>query len=231
MAAFLDSDPEPEAPQPPPRKRLRRMDSAAELPPPEAEARGAQALRLRVGASAAVSRQSAASSTPQWALEVAALSTTAAQALPRVRARVPRKAPPIDRTADIIARLAEPQRDELVVQQLKRLEPGTYARLLREGAARLGREEVRAAAGAADVYVPGGAGGRRQSWVWRHAYLLRSCPGQSFCRRRCPLTPEGVPTERAMWLAGGAIGHPKSRSAINLANHLRTHGQALRSRL
>ena len=160
-----------------------------------------------------------------------ALSTTAAQALLHVRARALRKAPPAERAADIIARLAEPQRDELVVQQLKRLEPGTYARLSRDGAAHMGREEVRAAAGAADVYVPGGAGGRKQSWVWRHAYLLRSCPGQSFCRRCCPLTPEGVPTERATWLAGGVIGYPKSRITTNLANHLRTHGQALSSRL
>jgi hypothetical protein len=117
------------------------------------------------------------------------------------------------------------------VQQLKRLEPGTYARLLRDGAAHMGREEVRAAAGAADVYVPGGAGGRKQSWVWRHAYLLRSCPGQSFCRRCCPLTSEGVPTERATWLAGGVIGYPKSRITTNLANHLRTHGQGLSSQL
>ena len=56
-----------------------------------------------------------------------------------------------DRAGAIIARLADGQRDEVVVRQLKRLEPGTYARLLREGAAHRSREEVRAAHGAADV--------------------------------------------------------------------------------
>ena len=61
------------------------------------------------------------------------------------------EAAPEDGAGAVIARLADGQRDELVVRQLKRLEPGTYARLLREGAAHLSREEIRAAQGAADV--------------------------------------------------------------------------------
>ena len=61
------------------------------------------------------------------------------------------EAAPEDGAGAIIARLADGQRGELVVRQLKRLEPGTYARLLREGAAHLSREEIRAAQGAADL--------------------------------------------------------------------------------
>jgi hypothetical protein len=132
-----------------------------------------------------------------------------------------------DRVAEVIARLADPQRDEVVIRQLKRLEPGTYARLLREGAAHLDREDVRAQQGAADVYVPWAAGRRRQSWVWQHAYLLHSRPGESFCRRCCPLAVDGSPTDRSTWAVGGVIGYPKSRITTNLANHLKTHGRPL----
>jgi hypothetical protein len=116
-----------------------------------------------------------------------------------------------------LAGMTTAARDGFAGMQLRKTDKAMYDRLVRNAVLEMEDGQRKKAMDRPDVHQPDHA----RSWIWDHAYLMRSRPKHIFCKICCPLSG-GVPVPETQWVAGGQCSYLHA-STSNIIAHLAKH--------